>query len=60
MKNKNIPEKKRQNKGKKKTISAEAGLQAFQSLRSLAKENGVQGMTLRAINREIAASRKRK
>ena len=40
--------------------SPNAGLQAFQALRAQAKENGVQGMTLRAINREIAASRKRK
>ena len=40
--------------------SPNAGLQAFQTLRAQAKENGVQGMTLRAINREIAASRKRK
>lgn len=37
-----------------------AGAQAFQALRAQAKENGVQGMPLRAINREIAESRKRK
>ena len=40
--------------------SQNSGLQAFQALRGQAKEKGVQGMTLRAINREIAASRKRK
>ena len=40
--------------------SPNAGLQAFHALRSQAKESGAQGMTLRAINREIAASRKRK
>ena len=40
--------------------SANAGLLAFQSLRDQAKANNVQGMTLRAINREIAESRKRK
>ena len=40
--------------------SPNAGLQAFHALRSQAKDNGAQGMTLRAINREIAASRKRK
>ena len=37
-----------------------AGAHAFQALRAQAKENGVQGMSLRAINREIAGSRKRK
>ena len=37
-----------------------AGLQAFQNLRDQAKANGSQGMTLRAINREISESRKRK
>ena len=37
-----------------------AGLQAFQALSAQAKENGVQGIPLRAINREIAESRKRK
>ena len=41
-------------------VSPNAGMQAFHALRSQAKENGAQGMTLRAINREIAASRKRK
>ncbi len=40
--------------------SPNAGMKAFQALRAQAKENGAQGMTLRAINREIAASRKRK
>jgi len=37
-----------------------AGLQAFQNLRDQAKATGLQGMTLRAINREISESRKRK
>ncbi len=40
--------------------SQNAGLQTFQKLRDQAKTNGSQGMTLRAINREISESRKRK
>lgn len=40
--------------------SQNAGLQAFQNLRDQAKATGSQGMTLRAINREISESRKRK
>ena len=39
------------------SASPNAGMLAFQSLRQQAKENGMQGLPLREINREIANSR---
>lgn len=40
--------------------SAKPGLQAFQSLRRQAKENGLQDMSLDEINAEISKCRERK
>ena len=39
------------------SASSDAGLRAFQSLREQAKANGLQDLSLREINREIAKSR---
>ena len=39
------------------SASPSAGMLALQGLRQQAKENGMQGLSLREINQEIAASR---
>ena len=39
------------------SASSDAGIRAFQSLREQAKANGLQNLSLREINREIAKSR---
>ena len=39
------------------TASSDAGIRAFQSLRQQAAANGLQDLSLREINREIAKSR---
>ena len=39
------------------SASSNPGMRAFKSLRQQAKTNGLQGMSLREINREIAKSR---
>lgn len=40
------------------TVTLETGYNAFTALRNQAKDNGLQGMSLKEINTEIAAVRK--